>query len=71
VRYYGAYSNKKRGLAAPKAGKATAGEAAAALPALLKRCLVGWAALIRLVYEADPLKCPEPALSLPKCAAGT
>jgi len=58
---YGWYSNKKRGLAA-KAGKAT-GEAAAALPALPKRCLMGWAALIRLVYKADPLKCPEPALS--------
>jgi ribosomal protein S27E len=57
VRYYGAYSNKKRGLAA-KAGTAT-GEVSATLPALPKRCLMGWAALIRLVYEADPLKCPE------------
>ena len=57
VRYYGWYSNKKRGMAA-KAGK-VAGTGGAELPDVPRHTLSSWAMLIRLVYEADPLKCPE------------
>jgi len=58
IRYYGWYSNKSRGM------RAKAEQALVAKPRRhltqqqLKRCLT-WAALIKLVYEVDPLKCPD------------
>jgi len=58
IRYYGWYSNKKRGMKA-KAQKAVA---VAGLPepdtALSQKRRMTWAALIKQVYEVDPLKCP-------------
>ena len=59
IRYYGWYSNKTRGMR-EKAGKALSGprprqELSAGE---LKRRLT-WAALIKLVYEVDPLRCPQ------------
>jgi hypothetical protein len=33
---------------------------------LRKKCRITWAALIKAVYEVDPLKCPKPVVSLPK-----
>ena len=59
IRYYGFYSNKKRGMR-EKDGKPVA------LPgqpepdtAFRRKCRMTWAALIKCVYEADPLKCPK------------
>jgi hypothetical protein len=67
IRYYGWYSNKNRGIR-----KDT--EKATALPpdiadgdwqklepesAYVKKCRLKWAALIKAVYEVDPLKCPK------------
>jgi hypothetical protein len=58
IRYYGAYSNKSRGMKA-KAQKAVA---VAVLPepdtAFSQKRRMTWAALIKHVYEVDPLKCP-------------
>jgi hypothetical protein len=59
IRYYGWYSNKKRGMH-KKDGKSVA------LPgqpepdtAYRRKCRMTWAALIKCVYEVDPLKCPR------------
>jgi len=57
IRYYGWYSNKSRGLRAK-------GQAATALPAQeqgpsAREARKRWAALIRQVYEVDPLVCPK------------
>jgi len=58
IRYYGWYSNKLRGMRA-KAQQALAVKPRRHLTAeQLKRCLT-WASLIKLVYEVDPLKCPN------------
>ena len=70
IRYYGWYSNKSRGMRAKLAGM---GEAAGAknIPFNMagcneendtpfqKLCRSRWAALIKKVYEVDPLKCPR------------
>ncbi len=65
VRYYGWYSNKNRGLrakaraatvpAAPEVEPAPGGDDAA----FRRRCRMRWAALIKKVYEVDPLNCPN------------
>jgi len=59
IRYYGWYSNKKRGWMARKrmAGNGTGAEDPDAF--LRKQCRMHWAALIRMVYEVDPLLCPK------------
>jgi hypothetical protein len=61
VRYYGWYSNKKRGMA-----EKTKKPVVPALPGMpepdttyRRKCRMTWAALIKCVYEVDPLKCPK------------
>jgi len=61
IRYYGWYSNKTRGQRAkrqPAAGTATARAPTA------REARKGWAALIKQVYEADPLCCPKCGLPM-------
>ena len=61
VRYYGWYSNKSRGLRAETgtgAMPATQPEAEADTPYKVL-CRMRWAALIKRVYEVDPLLCPR------------
>jgi hypothetical protein len=62
VRYYGFYSNKSRGMRA-KAGEAKNIEAVVDVEEedtpFRKTCRSRWAALIKKVYEVDPLKCPK------------
>jgi hypothetical protein len=61
IRYYGWYSNKKRGLRAKaQAEGATAkGNGESILGADRKTARKRWAALIKQVYETDPLVCPK------------
>ncbi|MCX6983546.1 MAG: transposase, partial [Lentisphaerae bacterium] len=68
IRYYGWYSNKSRGM---RAKLARLGEAVAVknIEAVVdaeeedtpfrKTCRSRWAAMIKKVYEVDPLKCPK------------
>jgi hypothetical protein len=62
--YYGAYSSKSRGLAA-KSNDLSADGQGEQEPHLIepsmgpKSCRKAWAALIRRVYEVDPLLCPR------------
>jgi hypothetical protein len=68
IRYYGWYSNKSRGM---RAKLARLGEVVAVknIEAVVdveeedtpfrKTCRSRWAALIKKVYEVDPLKCPK------------
>jgi hypothetical protein len=56
IRYYGFYFNKSRGLR----GQAQAPPGAANVPTpSAKEARKGWAALIKQVYETDPLVCPK------------
>jgi len=60
IRYYGFYSNKSRGLRTqghPQAVPAVAQNSASAPSA--KQVRKRWAALIKQVYEIDPLSCPN------------
>ena len=59
IRYYGWYSNKSRGQRARRQPPASIGTAAAAGPPTAREARKGWAALIKQVYEADPLCCPK------------
>ena len=58
--YYGWYSNKKRGMQLKKMPKA---QRAACInepdTPYRRKTRLTWAALIKAVYEADPLKCPK------------
>jgi len=61
IRYYGWYSNKKRGLTYKTKKPVTS-----TLPGMpepdtgfRRKCRLTWAALIKCVYEVDPLKCPK------------
>lgn len=60
IRYFGWYSNKKRGVRKKK--KAAAEGKQDIEPedgnGFLKQRRMNWAALIKKVYEADPLRCP-------------
>ena len=56
IRYYGWYSNKKRGM---QEKKATAPGQPEPDNAFSLKCRKTWAALIKCVYEVDPLKCPK------------
>jgi hypothetical protein len=58
IRYYGWYSNKKRGMRQSKKAVAVAGLSEPD-SAFRKKCRMTWAALIKCVYEVDPLKCPK------------
>jgi len=64
IHHFGAYSNSHRGKKAKSAPSAIASlphSAAATEPETdwIKLRRKSWAALIRLVYEADPLLCPK------------
>jgi len=58
VRYYGWYSNKTRGQRAQREPSAGAGTGIPARSPTAPEARKGWAALIKQVYEADPLGCP-------------
>ena len=55
IRYYGFYSNKSRGLR----GRAQAPPGATVPTPSAKEARKRWAALIKQVYEADPMLCPK------------
>jgi hypothetical protein len=59
VRYYGWYSNKTRGQRAHQRPPTVPPGAAPARPPTAREARQGWAALIKRVYEADPLCCPK------------
>lgn len=66
IHYYGWYSNKSRGLRKQRAAGIPAGDTAApasvvAIEEELSRAAARrrWAALIKRVYEVDPLRCPK------------
>jgi hypothetical protein len=65
IRYYGWYSNKRRGMRkSPQADSSTFGpdeywEKLECDTDYRKKCRMTWAALIKCVYEVDPLKCPN------------
>jgi hypothetical protein len=62
IRYYGWYSNKSRGMRAKQAAvkniEAVVDDEEEDTP-FRKVCRSRWAALIKKVYEVDPLKCPK------------
>ncbi len=63
IRYYAWYSNKSRGIRA-RAVAAAAGPAASASPPApptptAAQARRRWAALIKRVYQTDPLRCPR------------
>ncbi|MBD3321216.1 MAG: IS91 family transposase [Chitinivibrionales bacterium] len=71
IHYFGWYSNKTRGMQRkkmPKAQQATGMDE----PDTPYRCKsrMTWAALIKAVYECDPLKCPKHVPGLNRDAAG-
>ena len=60
VRYFGWYSNRARGDRALKSGTRDAGDEARIEARMMphrRAARMRWAALIRRVYEVDPLKC--------------
>jgi len=61
IRYYGWYSNKKRGIQAEKTVVTGSGLPACTEPdsPFSRKRRLTWAALIKAVYEVDPLKCPK------------
>ena len=61
IRYYGWYSNKKRGLRAKAKTKdaSSEGNGESILGPDRKTARKRWAALIKQVYETDPLLCPK------------
>jgi len=59
IRYYGWYSNKTRGQRHQRQRPAAVGAGAAARSPSAPEARKGWAALIRQVYETDPLCCPK------------
>jgi len=59
IRYYGWYSNKTRGQRSQRQPRAAAETGVGARPPSAREARKGWAALIKQVYEADPLCCPR------------
>jgi len=60
IRYYGPYSNKKRGMQEKKKPKAEHSASIDEPDTPYRRTSrLKWAALIKLVFEVDPLKCPK------------
>jgi hypothetical protein len=60
IRYYGWYSNKKRGLRTKKRPKAQEAPGIDEPDTPYRRKLrITWAALIKCIFEVDPLKCPQ------------
>jgi hypothetical protein len=58
-RYYGWYSNKSRGMREKVLRAALVPQPTQPLTQQQLRFRLTWAALIRLVYEVDPLECPD------------
>jgi hypothetical protein len=58
IRYYGFYSNKSRGIREKDTMPAVPGTSEPDTP-YRRKCRMTWAALIKAVYEVDPLKCPK------------
>ena len=56
IRYYGWYSNKNRGV---RNGKKQDNGINEPLTEFQRKCKMTWAALIKCVYEVDPLECPK------------
>ena len=58
IKYYGYYSNKSRGM---RAGKQKVIDEAGPEPltGYQMKCRITWAALIKCIYEVDPLECPK------------
>jgi len=59
LRYYGRYSKKTRGQRAQRQALASAGAGIPACSPTAREARKGWAALVKQVYEADPLCCPR------------
>jgi hypothetical protein len=69
IRYYGWYSNKSRGMRAKLLCRSEEMSASPNIPfaatddeedtPFRKLCRSRWAAMIKKVYETDPLKCPN------------
>jgi len=59
IRYYAWYSNKTRGQTAQRQPSAKAAVLPVAPSPTAREARKGWAALIKQVYEADPLSCPK------------
>jgi len=59
IRYYGHYSNKSRGMREKVLKAGLVAKPVQVLTQQQLRSRLTWAALIRLVYEVDPLKCPN------------
>ncbi len=59
IRYYGFYSNKSRGMRAGKRKTANEGPLPEPLTPFQVKRRITWAALIKCVYEVDPLECPK------------
>lgn len=59
IRYYGWYSNKSRGQRARTLPPAAAGTGLPGRPPTAREARKGWAALIKQIYETDPLCCPK------------
>ena len=62
IRYYGCYSNASRGKAAKRqssADQTTRATATDSESPWIQQPKANWAALIKLIYEVDPLLCPK------------
>lgn len=59
IRYYGFYSNKSRGMREGKRQTANGDSITEPLTEYQLKCRITWAALIKCVYEVDPLECPK------------
>jgi len=59
IRYYGHYSNKARGMRQKVLRGALVPKPVQVLTQQQLRFRLTWAALIKMVYEVDPLKCPN------------
>ena len=59
IRYYGWYSNKKRGQRAKRRPSTPEGNVAPPCPPSAREARKRWAALIKQVYEINPLACPK------------
>jgi hypothetical protein len=58
IRYYGFYSNKSRGMRAGKKQKANP-ENNEPVTEFQRKQRMTWAALIKAIFEVDPLRCPK------------
>jgi hypothetical protein len=59
LRYYGWYSNKSRGMRGAQTGDAQHADHPEQLSAYQLKRRLTWAALIKCVYEVNPLECPR------------